>query len=314
VNTSGPIVCDACGYITADDVATCPRCNAAMPRPEAWPADPAAVGHGYDQAAAGRQTRPPLPTERAPYGPPAVARRRRSYVVPVAIVVGVLVVAAAAFLLGVVPRIASGLGGLVEDAQAKAELEEALRGQPNFTAQFDAVEGTLAFSGTLTRRGDDLAVTMYYPRALLLDDPRREGKAEIGVILPAAGAATVMMPEMQGYLKVPPGSEDFPDNWFVRVEKIVAEPACRVRRAPAVTLNGIPCKVYSLSASNRSEGSAFVYVGEEPKNVLMKVELGREWTAVGDLKLSLRNPSLKIDEDMFRIPVTFSELNPGKKK
>lgn len=314
MSPTGPIICASCGYITSDTVSTCPRCSGPMPRDESPypPASDLYEGAGHDTLP---PARPPLPHERGhghavPYEPVARPRRKGGggILVFLVAIAGLVVVGIVAFALGVVPRLVSGISGIVEDVKVKEELARVLSSQPNLSAACSAVEGTLTYEGMMYRRGEDIAFEILYPRSLVLDDRSRQGMTTIAVIIPESGPAKVVVPEVMSFTTLRRGGSDYPDNWYRSLETILAEPDCSARLAGTETVGGVDCRIYELSHRARPGSLARVYVAENLKDLILAVDLPREWTKVGRLRLTLRDPAFTVDDDKFRVPVTYTEL------
>jgi hypothetical protein len=286
--------CAACGYITDASTDVCPRCG----RP---PSEPIAAPAPEPSAFAVPPSAHPMPYARP--GPPPATRRSS----PVALVSALLVLATAAVLVAFYVFFIRP-----ENAKlAKAEdLKAVLRQQPDFVADCEGVEGDFSYTGRMARKGDRFLFLIDIPRAILLGDPSRTGNTPITALITPNPSIQIVVPELRAYLEIPRGTKNMPKNDPIRdILSVIEEQKCDVRDFGASSVGPYETRLFCVSAPDGSRRDAYVEVAPALGNLIVKLDFNDDWTTYdGQLKYTLSNVKTEVDEDLFRVPTTYTKI------
>ena len=290
------IQCSACGYVTNDTRdKNCVRCDAPLDIP-AEALQPAVLAPPI--------AAPPPRFEAPPLPPP----RKRSGSGRTVLAVGLLLLLAA---LGVLGLFYFNVVKPQENRRpSQASLKQLLTNQPDFYGDADFVEGDRTFNGRMARFGDQFMMEVHFPRALLLNDPSRSGKTPINVLFKPGKPITILIPEVQAYAEVKPGTYGLPkDDPLSQVFAIVRDEKCEVEEYGPSTIGDYKVIRYRLNDLDGNRSAAFVSLAPSLRNAIVEVDVGPDWTAFkGRLKYTMKNVALESKSDLFRVPSTYTQV------
>ncbi len=292
---SGLTQCAACGYITDANDASCVRCGRVFdePAPEQQTAavDDSAWGSPASESAGSYTTYAPV-------------RRRAN---PVLVIGSILVALTAACLIAfyfvfVKPEI--------EQQSHKEDLKALLKQQPDFVADCEGEEGDFTYTGRMARKGKRFLFMIDFPRAILLDDPSRTGKTPISALIEPGANVEIIVPELQSCIEVPRGTKNMPKSDPIQdILQFVDDKKYDVTDFGRSTLGTYQTRMFRISTPDGSRRDAYVELAPELQNLIVGLDFNDDWTSYeGALKYKLSNVKLEVDEDLFRVPTTYTKL------
>lgn len=306
------VQCSACGYIMDPNEAVCVRCNTPVsPNDAAQPA-PGEPGRSAPPPPFGMSP-PSFPTPSTSVIGRAAPRSRgerwtKGNIVLAASVIGLFVAAAVAGALFIVPAIKDDMARKEREGVLKTTLAR----QPDFRANIHTFENGQDFTGLIARRDRTLLVQVLASRALLLHDPSRSGKMAVMAIVAPGDKVQVVVPEYRAYVEVAASDIDVPieDPWST-VARIVKDDACQVEELGTKVINGYDVKLVRLSDRSGKREPAYLSYAPALENLIVEMDISPDWTnGSNSLVYSLMDVSLDVDEELFRVPVTYRKAGP----
>jgi hypothetical protein len=313
----GTVQCQSCGYITDAVDRPCGRCGASLVDAEviAGAVEGPAVPTGESSEPSGEGAEPylspPYYRTQTGFAPPRPNQTRRpvnwtGLLILLGFAVGVVAIVLGFGVFHIVKR-------QVEKLPARGESKEFLARQPDFRAECEGTSGTWRFSGMMAQKGDSFLAEMLVPRSVLLEDVSRQGLTKVAVISASGRPKMIVIHELRTYLEDTATTGPFgrmnPRDVF---NGLVAENSVTVEGIGTETVNGYETQVYKIVNSRRESDEALAYVSRAHDGLIVKFDA--TWQADGreqKYNYSLRNVSLTVDGDLFRVPVTYTKVPWG---
>lgn len=278
--------CAACGYICDARETVCVRCNT--------PFD-------------GRPPAPPEPRAPWPTPPPAAPIQRhpnanRGLVIGAALVAATVAVLVALYFVFVKPEF--------DKRGSRESLKSLLLAQPDFIADCEGHEGDFSYQGQMARKGDRFFFQVRLPRSLLLG-VGRSGMTAINAIMSPDNTVRIVIPEATAYVDVPRNSPNFPKGDPIKdILKSLDESGCEIREFGKSSVADVETRLFCVSDRDGKRRDAFIDVAPSLKNLIVKVDFNDDWTPYeGALKYTLTNVKFDVDDELFRVPVTYTKIS-----